>query len=146
MTNRYAFEALDRSLRDIMSTVDPINKNIPFGGKIMIFGGDFRQILPVVKKGNRQQIVAASFNRSVLWQDIQVVHLKTNMRIKSMNAIDAIKAQQFADLLIRIGEGKEPNIPDESELEDFIKLPEEIITNCSMKELIIKTFPNIQNK
>jgi len=146
MTNRYAFEALDRSLRDIMSTVDPINKNISFGGKIMIFGGDFRQILPVVKKGNRQQIVAASFNRSVLWQDIQVVHLKTNMRIKSMNAIDAIKAQQFADLLIRIGEGKEPNIPDESELEDFIKLPEEIITNCSMKELIIKTFPNIQNK
>jgi ATP-dependent DNA helicase PIF1 len=36
-----------------MSTVDINNKNIPFGGKIMIFGGDFRQILPVIRKGNK---------------------------------------------------------------------------------------------
>jgi len=51
MTNRYAFEALDKTLRNIMSKINPIYKNIPFGNKIMIFGGDFRQILPVIKKG-----------------------------------------------------------------------------------------------
>ena len=45
MMNRWAFEALDRSLRDIMSN------DIPFGNKIIICGGDFRQILPVIKKG-----------------------------------------------------------------------------------------------
>jgi hypothetical protein len=129
-----------------MSTVDINNKNIPFGGKIMIFGGDFRQILPVIRKGNRQQIVAASFNRSYLWSSIEVMKLTINMRIQSMNQADSIAAQEFADLLIRIGEGKEPTIKDTNTHEDLIKLPEEIISNCSMKELVLKTFPEIQNK
>nr|KYP34780.1 Uncharacterized protein 030L family [Cajanus cajan] len=47
MTNRYAFEALDRSLKDILDC------NAPFGGKIMILGGDFCQVLPVVLKGTK---------------------------------------------------------------------------------------------
>ncbi|XP_039789046.1 ATP-dependent DNA helicase PIF1-like [Panicum virgatum] len=42
MTKRQAVEALDRSLRDIMGC------DMPFGGKVMLFGGDFRQVLPVV--------------------------------------------------------------------------------------------------
>ena len=37
MTNRLAVECLDRSLQDI------INCEMPFGGKVMVFGGDFRQ-------------------------------------------------------------------------------------------------------
>ncbi|XP_028085769.1 ATP-dependent DNA helicase PIF1-like [Camellia sinensis] len=44
MTNRYAFEALNRTLIDI------IGVDYPFGGKIMVFGGDFRQVLPLVPK------------------------------------------------------------------------------------------------
>ncbi|XP_071699316.1 uncharacterized protein [Rutidosis leptorrhynchoides] len=36
MNNKRCFEALDRSLRDILG-----NKNSPFGGKSMILGGDF---------------------------------------------------------------------------------------------------------
>ena len=38
MMNRYAFEALDRSFRDILKVEKP------FGGKVIVFGGDFRQI------------------------------------------------------------------------------------------------------
>ena len=38
MMNKQAFEALDRSLRDIMGQVNPNFKNIPFGNKIIIFG------------------------------------------------------------------------------------------------------------
>ena len=72
--------------------------------------------------------------------------LTINMRIQSMNQADSIAAQEFADLLIRIGEGKEPTIKDTNAHEDLIKLPEEIISNCSMKELVLKTFPEIQNK
>jgi ATP-dependent DNA helicase PIF1 len=30
-----------------------------FGGKIVVLGGDFRQILPVVPKGGRKDIVNA---------------------------------------------------------------------------------------
>jgi ATP-dependent DNA helicase PIF1 len=31
-----------------------------FGGKTVVLGGDFRQILPVVPKGGREDIVSAS--------------------------------------------------------------------------------------
>jgi len=43
MTNRQAVEALDKSMRDIMDIRD-----LPFSGKTIVFGGDFRQVLPIV--------------------------------------------------------------------------------------------------
>ena len=48
MTKRQAVEALDNSMRDMMDRPD-----LPFGGKTIVFGGDFRQTLPVVRKGSR---------------------------------------------------------------------------------------------
>jgi hypothetical protein len=42
MTKRQSVETLDRSLQDIMGC------ELPFGGKVMVFCGDFRQVLPVV--------------------------------------------------------------------------------------------------
>ena len=47
---------MDRSLRDIMGCDEP------FGGKVVVFGGDFRQILPVVTDGGRVETVLASLN------------------------------------------------------------------------------------
>ncbi|XP_071581098.1 uncharacterized protein, partial [Temnothorax nylanderi] len=41
MAPRYALDIIDRTLRDIMSN------DLPFGGKIVILGGDFRQLLPI---------------------------------------------------------------------------------------------------
>jgi len=43
MTPRYALEIIDRTLRDIM------NNNLSFGGKIIVLGGDFRQLLLLLK-------------------------------------------------------------------------------------------------
>ena len=43
MAHRHLLEALDRTLRDIMMD------DQPFGGKVLVLGGDFRQILPVVR-------------------------------------------------------------------------------------------------
>ncbi|GAU30751.1 hypothetical protein TSUD_145490 [Trifolium subterraneum] len=50
MMNRHCFEAFDRTLKDLMSKVDPDNKTKPFGGKVVVLGGDVRKILPVVRK------------------------------------------------------------------------------------------------
>ncbi|GJQ97016.1 ATP-dependent DNA helicase PIF1-like protein [Tanacetum coccineum] len=54
MTHKHAFEALDRTLRDV---IDTNSSDKPFGGKTILFGGDFRQVLPVIQKGTREQII-----------------------------------------------------------------------------------------
>jgi ATP-dependent DNA helicase PIF1 len=68
-------------------------------GKTIVFGGDFRQTLPVVRKGSRAQIVDASLCRSYLWNIMQHLRLECNMR--------AHKDPNFADFLLRIGSGIE---------------------------------------
>jgi hypothetical protein len=57
MTHRRCFEALDRTMRDILSEKKPSNSMLPFGGKPVVLCGDFRQILPVVRKGSRSAVV-----------------------------------------------------------------------------------------
>jgi ATP-dependent DNA helicase PIF1 len=81
MMHKHCFEAVDRSLRDILSSVNIENKFIPFGGKLVVLGGDFRQILPVIPKGTRQEVVNATINSSYLWNFCEVLKLTKNMRL-----------------------------------------------------------------
>lgn len=81
MSHRYCFEALDRSLRDILSVEDPQKTSLLFGGKPILFGGDFRQVLPVVEGASRSEILKASLLGSHLWKYIKVMRLSTNMRL-----------------------------------------------------------------
>ncbi|PWZ20060.1 ATP-dependent DNA helicase pif1 [Zea mays] len=78
MTKRQAVEALDNSMHDIMG-----RPGLPFGGKTIVFGGDFRQVLPVVRKGTRAQVVASSLRMSYLWESMSHLKLVTNMRAKT---------------------------------------------------------------
>jgi hypothetical protein len=34
--------------------------DVPFGGKVVVLGGDLRQILPVIEGGSRPQIIDAA--------------------------------------------------------------------------------------
>ena len=64
MQHRHAAEAVDRLLQDIKGS------NRPFGGVTVVFGGDFQQILPVIVRGSRPQIVGASIQRSPTWNHL----------------------------------------------------------------------------
>jgi ATP-dependent DNA helicase PIF1 len=108
MTKRQAVEALDRSMCDIMD-----NKDLPFGGKTFVFGGDFRQTLPVVRKGSRAQIVDSSLRKSFIWDHMHHLKLTVNMR--------AQKDPWFAEYLLRIGDGSE-KVNNEGD----VKLPKEL--------------------
>ena len=48
MLHRFIVEALDITLRDLMQSDEP------FGGKVLVCGGDFRQTLPVVPRALHQ--------------------------------------------------------------------------------------------
>jgi len=79
MTHKYCFEALDRILNDIMSGMT--KENVVFGGKVIVFGGDFRQILPVIPGGSRSDIVNSTINASYLWDHCEVLTLTKNLRL-----------------------------------------------------------------
>src|SRR4051794_33529424 len=66
MAHRFAFEAVERTFRDVT------DNEKPFGGIIVVLGGDFRQILPVVIRGRREQIVNACIKNSDLWKHVNI--------------------------------------------------------------------------
>ncbi|KEH33248.1 PIF1-like helicase [Medicago truncatula] len=65
----------------IMSRNDSLNEFKPFDGMTIVLGGDFRQILLVVRKGTRQDIVDASINSSKIWAYFNVLRLTVNIRL-----------------------------------------------------------------
>ncbi|XP_050895956.1 uncharacterized protein LOC127102652 [Lathyrus oleraceus] len=113
-----------------------MNINAPFGGKIMIMGGDFRQVLPVIEKGSRGQMISACIVRSQLWATTKILHLRQNML--------SIHDHEFTQFLMRIGDGNEPAKED-----DMVKMPAEIVIpwegESSIKKLIQHTFPQLEN-
>ncbi|XP_022855741.1 uncharacterized protein LOC111376961 [Olea europaea var. sylvestris] len=61
MVNPYTIEAVDKMLKYI------IDCSLPFGGKVVVLGGDFRQVLPVISRGEKEDIIRASLVFSDLW-------------------------------------------------------------------------------
>jgi hypothetical protein len=57
MISRDILEAVDRTFKEVCKLIDPRFENVPFGGRVIVFGGDFRQVLPVIPKATRPQIV-----------------------------------------------------------------------------------------
>lgn len=120
----------------------------PFGGKVMVFGGDFRQVLPVVKRGAQSQIENASLkNSEAIWPFVETIKLTENMRMRA-----APGNSHFVDYLLRIGEGREPTI-EKDDHEDFVRIPDETVftpvqrsePDSPEKQLIRAMYPNIEN-
>lgn len=95
MQHKFCYEAIDRTLRDLREV------DAPFGGVPFVFGGDFKQVLPVVPKGSRDEIVSASLRRSYIWDALRVLRVRRNMRLSDNEADRA-----FADWLLDIGHGR----------------------------------------
>ncbi|KAF8095209.1 hypothetical protein N665_0339s0078 [Sinapis alba] len=107
MAHRQAFETLDRSLRDLLSPADPTADDRPFGGKTVLMGGDFRQILPVVPQGRREDTVLDSISKSYLWQNAKVYTLSINMRLKEED-------MDFANWILKVGDGNSDTVSSHS--------------------------------
>ena len=133
MINRFAFEAVDRTFRDLMDNDEP------FGGKVIVLGSDFRQILPVVIRGTRADIVNACLKSSDLWKYFQTMKLTINMRVQQQ---ENIEQKKFVDFLLQVGEGKVPTHDDIGD--DIIRLPDDIILdNENLDKLISEVFNDI---
>ncbi|CAN1787490.1 ATP-dependent DNA helicase pif1 [Linum perenne] len=107
MAHKFCMEALHRTLRDLL-------EERPFGGLSVVFGGDFRQILPVIKKGTRSEIISASLKKSYLWEHFTHLRLSQNMRLMRSNCTQSERQEiaTFDSWLKDIGEGVGCSLPD----------------------------------
>ena len=85
MNHRNCFEALDKSLKDILNTGDSQASEKPFGRMVVLLEGYFRHILLVMVRGSRMDTIDASISRSYLWDYCTVFSLKTNMCLLNDN-------------------------------------------------------------
>ena len=96
MTHNHALETVDRMVRDI------VNKDKPIGGQTLIFSGDFRLILPLVKSGTKTDHIMlrpihSCLKTSVMWKNIR---LTKKMRVFLSNNQDTAT---FENHLLDIG-------------------------------------------
>jgi hypothetical protein len=105
MMHRHCYEAVDRLLRDIIEG----GRDHVMGGTAFLLGGDFRQALPIVHRGDRAATVQATLRRSVkLWPYMRVLHLTQNMRVEMARrqGADPTKLEYWADFLRKCGDNK----------------------------------------
>lgn len=125
MVHKHSFESLDRSCRDILRSSNPNSMDQPFGGKVVVFGGDFRQVLPVIPNASRQDIVLASLKSSYLWHHCQVLKLTKNMRLTvGANSSDIEDIKSFGEWILEIGNG---TINEPNNGETTIDIPDDIL-------------------
>ncbi|PAV78888.1 hypothetical protein WR25_13196 [Diploscapter pachys] len=119
MVPKYAIELIDRKLRELTDV------NLPFGRRIFIIGGDFRQILPIQKHAGRNELISLSVVNSELWELFQVFHLKKNERVLQddrSNVTNRPVREDFAKWLLKLGNGE---LPADDE---YISVPDSCIT------------------
>ena len=157
MINKSTLETVDRTFKDIFGTQNKVLESVPFGGRLMVFGGDFRQVLPVIPKGSRSDVVNACINRSFLWPSFTVKKLQINMRVQqaqnSNNPSLSLELEQFANMLLNIGNGSAetlrvqvyPNFfPTDT---DFAKLLDSmLIPGDNLLNLLSAIYPELFNR
>lgn len=127
MQHRHGPEAVDRSCRDIC------DNDMPFGGITTVFGADPQQILPVIPRGRREDIINAVLMNSPLWPSIRVHHLRGNMRLEQNPS-----AASYQAWLLDIGHGRT------RDADGTVAIPHEMIIR-SPQQLIDFIYPNIDH-
>ena len=92
MSPKYGLTVMNKLLQSIMGN------NKLFGGKIVVLGGDFRQLLPVLVRGTRAETLNLSIKYSSLWNSFKLFPLHRNMRALP-------EEQEFAKFVLDVGNG-----------------------------------------
>jgi ATP-dependent DNA helicase PIF1 len=97
MANKAVLDCVEEVCRKVM------RNDLLFGGKILIFLGDFRQTCPVIRGGSKAQVIDASIKSCSFWPQLRIYWLIHHCR----NAEDP----EFAQFVDSIGDGAGPDVP-----------------------------------
>jgi len=75
MEKRQAIEAVDRILQDIM------NCSLPFGGNLIVFGGDFCLVLPAAPNKSRDDHIFTSVVKSYVWHILEKIQQQHHLPV-----------------------------------------------------------------
>ena len=117
MQHRYIHNAVSRTFQDIR------NSDAVFGGVSVVYGGDFQQILSIIKKRSRPEIVAACLQRSIVWPSLQVLHLHENMRLN----VNVEQEREFAQWQLDVGHGLHTDELNRIDLPPSLRLEENTV-------------------
>ncbi|XP_011678644.2 ATP-dependent DNA helicase PIF1-like [Strongylocentrotus purpuratus] len=121
MVPKHALDAINMMLQDVMD-----NDKL-FGGKIVLLGGDFRQVLPVIPRVAPAVLMENTIKKSNTFQEFHNFKLTTNMRADESE-------KQFAKWLLEVGEGTYDAGTDALP-GDSIVLPSSVITKDIVKDM-----------
>lgn len=131
MSHKKALEAVDRLFRDIR------RDDSLMGGAVFVLAGDFRQTLPVIRRGTPADEISACLKQSQLWRNVRRLNLRTNMRVHLRGEAGA---EEFSRQLLSIGDGTFPTVAPST-----IKLPASLCCSVSSDiQLIERVFPDIE--
>ena len=131
MSHKYMIEAVDRMMRDLCKN------NLPFGGKVVVFAGDFRQTLPIIVGADMSRSVYVCFKNSrELWPLVEKFSLAQNMR--------ANEDSEFAEWLLRLGDGRIE--PHDDRNPQLIQMPNRIMVPRDPNELVKFAFNTTNNR
>ena len=130
MTKKEHLEAVDIAMKDLRRSKKTM------GGITLVLAGDFRQTLPVIPKGTRQNQILASIMNSKLWKRVKRLSLKTNMRVHLKGDVSA---SEFASRLLELGNGK---MGSDDGIISVNQIGQAV---ASLNELKDKVFPNLSN-
>jgi ATP-dependent DNA helicase PIF1 len=123
--------------------MDLCDNNKPFGGMTMVFGGDLRQILPVIPRASGEEIRSSIITKASFWDNVNVYRLTRNMRLDDVNLspLERAERRSYAEFIREVGEGK---IPEDAN--GNISIPEKYIHKGNLKSLLSWVYDGIEQQ
>ena len=99
----------------MLNTIDTVlrectdNMNVPFGGKIILMGGDFRQVLPIPNKMFVDGF-SCCLKKSPYFQEASPLKFERFELRENLRAVG--ESDQFKEFLLQVGEDRLPKNED----------------------------------
>uniref|UniRef100_A0A0L8HFJ4 ATP-dependent DNA helicase n=1 Tax=Octopus bimaculoides TaxID=37653 RepID=A0A0L8HFJ4_OCTBM len=105
--------------------------SVPFGGKLLLLGGDFRQTGPIIPRGSNAAVIESSIKQSSLWYFVIKLSLTKNMHIAGQD--------DFNWWLLDVGNR---TVSDSEGLEkNIIEIPQNMVsTNNIVRDVFGKNY------
>ena len=92
-------KAIDHAPLDLLCDDHCMPSPHPFGRQLVLFGGGFRKLLPIHPALGVPGSVTLGMTSSLLWRDVKVLPLSTNMRAQGE------ASAHFRNWVLRDGDG-----------------------------------------